>query len=103
VLSGSVVNWGPAIEDAFDLIVHLTAPTAVRLERLRARELAEVGHVDQAFLDFAAAYDDAGLAMRSAALHECWFAARWCPVLRLDGTRPVEENVERIRRAVRAT
>jgi len=100
VLSGSVVRWDAGIEDEFDLIVHLSAPTDVRLERLRRRELAESGRIDEDFLACAAAFDTAGLDMRSAALHEAWFAARWCPILRLDGTRPVRENVGRIERAL---
>jgi hypothetical protein len=96
VLSGSVVRWGAEIEDAFDLIVLLSVPTEVRLDRLRARELAELGHVDEEFIAYAAAYDTAGHDLRSAALHEAWLAVRSCPVLRLDGTQPVEVSVRRV-------
>lgn len=35
VLSGSIVGWGPEVEDAFDLIVILQLGTAIRVKRLR--------------------------------------------------------------------
>jgi uridine kinase len=93
VLSGSVVGWGRPIEDAFDLIVLLEAPTDIRLERLRLREMAEAGQVDDDFIAYAAAYDDGGLDIRSRTRQELWIAAHSCPVLRLDGTEPVADNV----------
>jgi adenylate kinase family enzyme len=99
VVAGSVVSWGSSIEDAFDLIVYLAVPTDVRLVRLRARELARCGVVDEAFLDWAAQYDEGGLDMRSAALHEQWLSRRACNVLRLDGGRPIQELVIAVLRA----
>jgi len=99
-VSGSVVRWDDAIQDAFDLIGFVSAPTEVRLERLLRRELAEHGLIDEAFLEYAAAYDTAGLDMRSLATHEAWLAERSCPVLRLDGTQPVGDNLSRVRVAL---
>lgn len=96
VLTGSVVGWGQAIEDAFDLIVLLTVPTDIRLQRLRLREMVEVGQVDDDFMAYAAAYDDGGLDIRSRTRQQLWIAARTCPVLRLDGVDPVEDNVRRV-------
>ena len=96
IVSGSVVRWGPEIEDAFDLIVLLSAPTEVRIERLRGREDEHPGRILDDFLVYAAGYDDGGLDMRSRATHEKWLAQRTCPVLRLDGTAPVEANVRRV-------
>lgn len=102
VMAGSVVGWGLDIEDAFDLIVLLSLPAEVRLERLRQRELAELGRLDEDFMAWAARYDDGGLDVRSRALHEQWLGERTCPVLRLDGTEPVEANLRRVlRRAAR--
>src|SRR5215213_1724949 len=38
VLSGPVAGWGDSLIPSFDLVVFLTMPTEVRLERLRRRE-----------------------------------------------------------------
>jgi adenylate kinase family enzyme len=91
VLSGSIVGWGDELEDAFDLIVFLEAPTDVRLARLRVRE---PGAED--FYEYAAGYEDDDFWGRSRAKHEGWLAARSCPILRLDGTAPVSENLSRV-------
>lgn len=42
-----------------------------------------------AFLDWAAAYDIAGLEQRSLLKHEQWLATQAAPVLRLDSAVPV--------------
>ena len=93
VLSGSICGWGEVLERSFALVVFLTARKEVRLERLRQRELRKLGQIDPEFMAWAAQYDDGGLEMRSRALHERWLAGRTCPVLRLDGERPVGELV----------
>src|SRR5437773_1410954 len=80
VLSGSLCGWGDPLVPEFELAVLLVVPTAVRLARLRVRELDRYGpaalapggalhrtHVE--FLDWAARYDEGGLDMRSRALH----------------------------------
>ena len=43
VLSGSCDTWGQAILDRARLIVFVTLPTPLRLERLKAREIARFG------------------------------------------------------------
>lgn len=93
VLSGSVMGWGTAIEDAFDLVVFLYLPASVRLPRLRERELAKLGHVDEAFITWAAEYDDGPSEGRSLRRHLDWLAARRCPVLRLDADESVPARV----------
>jgi thymidylate kinase len=92
VLSGSIVGWGDELEDAFDLIVFLDAPTDLRLARIRERE----GDADQEFLAYAAAYEDDDFWGRSRSMHERWLADRTAAILRLDGTAPVEENLRRV-------
>jgi len=37
VLSGSLCGWGDPLIPEFELIVFLVVPTAVRLQRVRAR------------------------------------------------------------------
>ena len=96
VLSGSIVDWGPELEDSFGLIVFLTVPAAIRVERLRAREMLQLGRADPAFLDWAAQYDEGRLEGRSRAKHERWLAARRCPVLRIDGETALEGSTARV-------
>lgn len=93
VLAGSILRWGPAIEDSFDLIVFLYLETSVRVERLRQREIAEVGHADPAFLAWAAAYDDGPPEGRSLVKHRAWLAERRCPILQIDGDLTVAERL----------
>jgi adenylate kinase family enzyme len=96
VLAGSIVDWGVGLEDSFALIVFLTVPAAIRVERLRARELLQLGHADPAFLDWAAQYDEGRLEGRSRPKHERWLAARGCPVLRIDGEVALEDSTARV-------
>ena len=98
VVSGSVMGWGTQIEDGFDLIVFLYLEPSIRLARLRARELQNVGFVDQAFLDYAASYDDGPLTQRSLSSQNAWLAARTCRVLRIEGDFTVAVRLERVTR-----
>jgi len=100
VVSGSVMDWGPKIEDAFDLIVFLTLPAEIRIARLQAREEAAFGRVDPKFLEWAAQYDSGTQAGRSRLRHERWLAMRRTPVLRIDGDTSVEERVRRVLEAI---
>jgi adenylate kinase family enzyme len=107
VLSGSIVSWGDVAIARFDLAVCLTAPTELRLQRLRAPELARFGaaalapggamHENHAeFVAWAAKYDTAGPEMRSRHVYEEWLTKLSCPVLRLDGTAPTAEQIDRV-------
>jgi adenylate kinase family enzyme len=93
VLAGSVMEWGVELENAFDLIVFLYVDAAIRVERLRARELERFGMSDPEFLAWAAQYDEGALDGRSLARHRAWLAARTCPVLELRGDHSVGVRV----------
>ncbi len=105
VLSGSLSGWGDSLIPRFTLAVRLYTDTALRLERLRERERQRFGdrldgdmrdgHL--AFIDWAAAYDDGSADMRSSAMHDLWEQQLVCPLLRLDGSAPLEENFEKVR------
>jgi adenylate kinase family enzyme len=110
VLSGSLCGWGDSLIPRFELVVFLAVPPAVRLRRLRAREVARYGeqaiapggelreaHLE--FLDWAGRYDSGGMEMRSRALHEAWLASLPCAVLRLGGGT-IAEQLVRIEAAV---
>lgn len=100
VFSGSALKWASALEPLYHLVVFLYLDPALRLKRLRAREVARYGvriepggdmaEASREFLEWAASYETAGLNQRSLAAHEDWLGARTCPVLRLDSSASVE-------------
>lgn len=96
VLSGSICGWGDELERSFDLVVFLAVRTDIRMNRLRDREQRKLGRVDPEFLEWAGRYDEGGLDMRSRALHERWLQDLTCPVIRLDGEKPVELLVDAV-------
>jgi hypothetical protein len=102
VLSGSVMGWGGSLLEACDAIVFLTVDADLRMSRLRERELARYGDVDEAaheaFFEWAQSYDDPSFSGRSRARHERWLATIPLPVLRLDGALPVQDLVEAVDR-----
>ena len=81
----------------------LSVDHPVRMQRLHARELTRYGDRIRAgrslegahreFMEWADGYEDPGFDGRSRARHEEWLRALTCPVLRLDGTRPLAELV----------
>lgn len=101
VLTGSILEWGDSLISLFTLVVFLTAPTELRLRRLKAREAQRFGaRIDpggdllsthQAFLEWAAAYDAGTCGGRTRARHEEWLTRMQAPVVRLDATAPYEE------------
>lgn len=96
VVSGSVLEWGPEIEDAFDLIVFLYLETSLRIERLMQRELDRYGMIDSAFLEWASKYDEDPSTSRSLAKHIVWLANRACPVIDLRGDLSVSTRTATI-------
>ena len=93
VVSGSVLNWGHELEDAFDIIVFLYLDATVRVERLKRREIELFGRANPEFLEWAALYDEGPPEGRSLAKHRTWLEARSCPVLELHGNLSVGERV----------
>ncbi|WP_010458476.1 hypothetical protein [Acidovorax radicis] len=93
VLAGSVAEWGRDLEDCFDLIVFLCLDTPTRVARLQRRETERFGHVNPAFLEWAAQYDEGLLPGRSLARQRAWLGARSCPVIELRSDASVEELV----------
>jgi len=102
VVSGSLDVWGAPVVPLFDLVVFIAVPADVRLKRLRDREVRRFGAEAIApggwrhqqtteFLDWASHYDDGTREGRSLARHEAWLRTLACPVIRLDGTRPIAE------------
>jgi hypothetical protein len=103
VLSGSLCGWGDVAIPLFELVVFLWIPTDVRMARLRRREHERFGarilpggdmyETSQAFLVWAASYDEGGLDMRSKRRHDQWLSTLPCPILCFEGEYTIEEHL----------
>ena len=111
VLSGSLVGWGDPLSPLFELAVFLYVDPEVRLARLRARELERYGadaiaagrplhKQHRAFMEWAAAYDNGGLEVRSRTLHEGWMGRISCPVVRVEADRPTDALLKELEERV---
>jgi len=103
VVSGSLCGWGDVAISLFELVVFLSIPHDIRMTRLRQREHERFGErilpggdlyeQSQAFLVWAASYDEGGLDMRSRRLHEEWLGTLPCPILCFEGEYSIEEHL----------
>jgi adenylate kinase family enzyme len=103
VVSGSLCGWGDVAIPRFELVVFLSIPPEVRMERLRRREHARFGErilpggdmyeQSQAFLAWAASYDEGGLDIRSRQRHDQWLRILPCPIVRFEGAYIIEEQL----------
>lgn len=107
VLSGTVTGWGDELVPLFDLVVFVTTPRALRLQRLRAREAAHFGadaiaqggwrHDEtESFVEWASHYEAGDREGRSLPKDEAWLSGLPCPVVRVDGSRPLADLVEQL-------
>jgi adenylate kinase family enzyme len=105
--SGNIESWAPEIVPSIDIIAFLIVPTDVRMERLRLRQDRQFGssavapsgwnHANTLDLySVAAGYDDGTAKGRTRPRHEAWFASLTCQIVRIDGTRPVQQIVTEI-------
>ena len=111
VVAGSLVDWGDELIDLFTLAIRLETATAIRIDRLRRRERVKFGsriapfgdryQEHEAFIRWAAAYDQGGLEMRSKAKHDAWQHLLGCEQLALNGADNLQANIERVIEAVR--
>lgn len=103
VMSGSICGWGDVFIPLLDLAVFVYTPTDIRLQRLREREygqfgkrVAEGGDMYERFcwfIEYAGKYDTGSPPIRCRELHEEWIKQLPCPVVRVDGTEPIEKNI----------
>jgi hypothetical protein len=95
----------------FDQVVFLHTAKVIRLQRLRDREATRFGadaialggwrHQEtKDFIEWASRYDGGDLTIRSLQKHQSWLAALPCPVLRLDGARPVPDLMREVLAAI---
>jgi adenylate kinase family enzyme len=103
VVSGSLCGWGDVAIPLFELVVFLSIPSEVRMARLRRREHERFGErilpggdmyeSSQAFLVWAASYDEGGLDIRSRRRHAEWLGTLPCPILCFEGEYSIEEQL----------
>ncbi|HNO79419.1 MAG TPA: AAA family ATPase [Phycisphaerae bacterium] len=113
VLSGGVVNWDPYPQLDFTMIVFVTTPTEIRIERLRAREYERFGDrirrggdmhaAHEEFIEWASRYDVGDVEGKTRQRHEAYLAEQSCPVVRIDGANPVTDSVQVICSAARSS
>ena len=105
VISGSMWDWSAPFIPLFELAVFITVPTDIRIKRLEKREKEQHGarilaggdmhDSHRRFIAWAKTYDTTN-PDRSLKLHEDWIVTLSCPVLRIDGTATVHENIMKI-------
>jgi adenylate kinase family enzyme len=106
VFSGSAYGWSASLEHAYHLVIFLVLDPVLRMARLRRREVERYGDriaaggdmadASARFLDWAAAYDVAGLEQRSRISHEKWLETQTAPVLRLDSSAAVDDLADTV-------
>jgi hypothetical protein len=107
VLSGSVQGWGDPVIAYFDLVVFLYTAKDIRLQRLRDREAARFGadavspggwrHQEtEEFIEWASRYDEGDAVSRTLEKHQRWLVSLCCPLIRLDGAKPLSELVAQV-------
>lgn len=100
VLSGSMDGWGNEVIQRADLVVFIETPTALRIERLKARESQRFGerilpggdmHANHlAFIEWANSYEDGTQAGRSRPRHEHWLQQLTLPFIKVNGELSTE-------------
>ena len=105
-ISGSLCGWGDVFIPRFDLVVFMNTPTDVRVERIEKREYERFGERicvggdmyenHSKFVEWAKTYDFNEPPERCRKLHEEWFGKLSCPLLRVDGTKPIVELLKQI-------
>src|SRR5215510_9343550 len=103
VLSGSLCGWGDVAIPLFELVVFLSIPQDIRMERLHRREHTRFGtrilpggdmyEHSQAFLAWAASYAERGFDTWSRRRHDQWLGTLPCPILCFEGEYTIEEHL----------
>ena len=110
LLGGSFLSWGNEWLTAFDLVIFLWTPPAIRIERLKERELQRYGDVIYTdaernilfneFIDWASGYDSGIARGRTLQAHEDWLKKLSCPVVEIRGDSSVESRVQVVMQAI---
>ena len=89
-------NMKHEINSCYDLVVYLEVPQEIRMKRIRLRAIDKFGdrvlpggdmyEQEEKFFEFAQ--------KRTPAKIECWLQTLTCRVVRLDGSKPVKDNIK---------
>jgi adenylate kinase family enzyme len=103
---GSLPKWDESWFQAFDLVIFLYIPSALRIQRLKQRELERYGSVifedDERnrlyteFIAWCSGYDDNTASGRTLRVHEEWIEKFACPVIQMQenlSTREITKNI----------
>lgn len=98
VLASVKGDFGAGMDSFLRYAVLLDVPREIRLRRVRERSFAKFG---DRMLSGGDLYEQEEqffrlVQSRSGNELEAWVRGLSCPVIRVDGTRPIQENVERI-------
>lgn len=95
-------DYGEAITPFFQYAVLIDAPKDIRIKRVKNRSFQKFGNrmlpggdlyeQEQRFFDFVQSREEDTV--------ERWVQSLTCPILRVDGTKPVEENANLIVRQI---
>lgn len=91
-------DYGKDIDLLYDYVVLIEVPKSVRMQRIRNRSFQKFGNrilnggdlfsQEEAFFQMAESRQDDYV--------KAWLKTVKCPIIRVDGTRPIEENTEYI-------
>ena len=106
VISGSLTDWGDELIPLFTLAIRLETDTKLRIERLKIRERNAFGsRIDKdgdmyqkhlEFIEWAKAYDNGDINMRSKIKHDEWQKLLSCKILFLDGSNDLSDNFSEV-------
>lgn len=98
VITAVTGDFGEKISSMYRLAVQISAPKDIRIDRIRQRAYEQFGErvceggdmyeQNLKFIDFAASRSLSGIEQWAETLH--------CPVVHVDGTKPICKNVKRI-------
>ena len=99
ILSAVNCDFGKDINTLYDCVIYIKAPLEIRLHRIKQRSIDKFGcrvykggdlyEQEQAFYNF--------VASRSMKKTDAWMQSVKCPVIYVDGTKPVTDTAKAIK------
>lgn len=112
VISGSLVDWGDELIPLFTLAIRVVTDKDVRIRRLKEREKVHFGsriepggdmyenHLE--FMEWAAAYDNGDVNMRSKTKHDEWQKLLRCKQIVVNGEDDLNDNLEIVKEIIQS-
>lgn len=98
VFSAVKGDYGEEVMPLYDYVVKVEVPKEIRMQRVRNRSAQKFG---SRILKCGDLYTQEGLFFQMVESRDDDFVENWlktlnCPIIRVDGTKPILENIERI-------